>query len=512
MKDQKKTRAQLEDEVQALRQRVDHLERMEAESRDEQEALRESKQRCRSIIEAFDGFIYICSRDHRIEFMNERLIERAGYDATGEPCYRVLHDLDTVCRWCVNEKVFTGETIRQEVLSPKDNHWYYVINTPIVHPDGSVSKLALVLDITERKLAEEKLRESEEKYRLLVLNLPGMVFRGYQDWSVEFIGKEVEELTGYSAEDFNSGKMKWSDVLLEKDIEASKDIFVQALKTDRSYVRDYRIKTRSGKLLWIQERGQIVCDEAGEIQYVDGVFFDITQQKNSGEALRKSSEKFKLFASSVMHDLKSPAVGIRGLADLLHRQYSDSLDQKGKTYCNQILKASEHLAALVEKINSYIAAKESALKIEKIEVKDVLRSIREQFSPRLAERGVEWSEPEVLPEIHADKLSLTRIFSNLVENALKYGGEDLSEIRIGYEEAEKFHIFSVSDDGAGLEESDVEKIFSVFEREEAAGETEGAGLGLTIVKELAEHHGGKVWVEPGEEKGTVFYISVSKTH
>jgi PAS domain S-box-containing protein len=130
---------------------VDITERKRAE-----EALAESGERYRSMVEGFDGLIYICSPEYRIEFMNQRMIERTGRNAVGEPCYRALHDRDTVCEWCVNKRVFQGETVHWEVQSPKDQRWYYVVNTPIRHGDGTVSKQSMIQDITERKKAESE--------------------------------------------------------------------------------------------------------------------------------------------------------------------------------------------------------------------------------------------------------------------------------------------------------------------------------------------------------------------
>src|SRR4030042_4837793 len=143
------------------------LENGTTEHAKKEEALRKSLAEYDAIIEAFDGLIYICSNYYKVEFMNERFIQRTGYNPIGQEVYKALHNLDSICPWCVNKKVFQGETVRWEVLSPKDNRWYYTVNTPIRHPDGRISKMAMIQDITERKKIEEALRESEKRYHTL---------------------------------------------------------------------------------------------------------------------------------------------------------------------------------------------------------------------------------------------------------------------------------------------------------------------------------------------------------
>jgi PAS domain S-box-containing protein len=382
MKEQQKSRRQLADEVASLRLKVAELEELAAEHDWVDQTLRESEERYRAIVEAFDGLIYICSEDYRIEFMNEELIKRTGYDATGELCYQVLHERDSVCPWCVKERVLKGETVRWEIESPKDNRWYYVVNTPIYNADGTISKQAMILDITDRK--------------------------------------EMEE------------------------------------------------------------------------------------------ALEKSAEKIKLFAYSVSHDLKSPAAAIYGLTKRLHDRYKDNLDEKGRRYCDQILRASLHVGALIEKINAYMEAQEAPLKLEELDLKEILQIIKDEFSPRLTIRQINWLEPDSIPHFIADKISLLRVFRNFVDNALKYGGENLSEIIVGYRESDDFHILSVTDNGIGLKGRDYETLFAAFRRDNSSGNVEGAGLGLAIVSEIAERHGGKVWAKPGKNKGATFYISLSK--
>jgi signal transduction histidine kinase len=230
----------------------------------------------------------------------------------------------------------------------------------------------------------------------------------------------------------------------------------------------------------------------------------------ANEALRKEAERVKLFAYSVIHDLKSPAVGLHGVTQLLHRNYGAVLDERGKKYCDLILHSSERLTEMVDQINVFISTKESPVFIQTVNLKEVLKIVREEFASRINGNKISWVEPSCAQEIRADRLSMLRLYRNLVDNSLKYGGEALSRICVQYRENELFHILSVSDDGAGLKDPHKEKLFGVFTRRETSYGIEGTGLGLAIVKEIAERHKGQVWAEPGEKGGMTVSISISK--
>lgn len=218
----------------------------------------------------------------------------------------------------------------------------------------------------------------------------------------------------------------------------------------------------------------------------------------------------KFFSYSVSHDLKSPAIGVYGFAKRLKEKYEEILDKRGRSYCDQILKTAEQMVLLLEKINAYVAVKESPINLEDVNMKEITKEIRNEFSDRLKKRRIRWSEPDILPEITADRLDLVRILRNFVDNTLKYGGDNLHEMRIGYKEDETFHVFSFSDDGVGIKGEDGEKLFKLFQRSETSKGKTGSGLGLAIVKEIAERHRGEVWVETNTKKGVTFYISISK--
>ena len=237
---------------------------------------------------------------------------------------------------------------------------------------------------------------------------------------------------------------------------------------------------------------------------------DITERKRMEKALEENAEKTKLFAYSISHDLKSPLIGIHGLARLLCKRYDELLDDRGKAYCSQILKTSEHAVALVEEINAYIRAREVALAFETVEPLEVLHMIREEFGALLGVRQIAWIEPENIPPIRADRQCLLRVFRNLVDNALKYGGENLTRIEIGYRESEEFHTFTVRDNGVGIKPEHSEKIFEQFQRNETSQGVEGTGLGLAIVKAIVEKHRGAIHVESEPGVHTTFHISIAR--
>ncbi len=237
---------------------------------------------------------------------------------------------------------------------------------------------------------------------------------------------------------------------------------------------------------------------------------EVAARKQAEKALQENSEKIKLFAYSVAHDLKNPAIVICGLTKRLQKIHNRNPDEKNKKLCDQIVKSSEQIATLVETVNSYVATTERPLSIEYVNPAEIIRMIHEEFVAYLKKRRVSWLQPEGIPAIRADRLSLARVFRNLVDNALKYGGEKLTEIEIGYSESDDSHIFSVRDDGVGLKEKSDNDIFSHFTRRETGKNIEGSGLGLSIVKEIAELHHGSAWIEPAARKGVVFCISLSK--
>ncbi|EFK07037.1 ATPase/histidine kinase/DNA gyrase B/HSP90 domain protein [delta proteobacterium NaphS2] len=257
---------------------------------------------------------------------------------------------------------------------------------------------------------------------------------------------------------------------------------------------------------------QIETSADDELKDVATAFNQMAKKRKvAEEKVIESAEKIKLFSYSISHDLKSPAIGIHGLALLLLKQSEHLLDEKCQRTCEQIIQTSALIEELVTHINAFISTREAPLSMEMVPMEGVMEVIRDEVSERLKALGVKLTQPDHLPEIKADRLSMIRVIRNLVDNALKYGGKNLSRIVFDHRENETHHVFSVADDGAGLKEEDLEGIFDAFKRKKSARGIQGTGLGLAIVKEIMARHGGDAWAEAGVEQGVTFYLSISKT-
>jgi PAS domain S-box-containing protein len=480
-----------------------------------EEAIRETEKRYRRLFEESRDAIYLTGRDGKFLDANRALLELFGY--TREEVINRLNALDLYVdpndRDRFQDEIERKGSVRNYKVRfrKKSGKEMVCLLTATVRKSKSGTILGyqgIIRDITEYRRAVTALRQSEARYRAIVEDQTELICRFLPDGTITFIneaycryfGKKRDELMGRSFMPYIPDEDR---IKLEKHI--------AGLSPENPVsTHEHRVIAPNGEIRWQQWTNRMVLDEDGQLIEYQSVGRDITEQKGMEEGLRNSAEKIERFAYSISHDLKGPVIGIHGLTRLLHRHYGPALDERGRTYCKKILDAAEQIDVLVDQINLYMSTKETPLRIEKVKLKDLLKAVRTEFGPRLRPREIRWTEPEGMPDVNGDNLSILRVFRNLIDNALKYGGDELSEIRIGYEDDDKFHIVSVSDDGVKIKTEYSEKIFDLFQRHETSRGIQGTGLGLAIVKEIAQQHGGKAWMESGPERGTTFFMSISK--
>jgi PAS domain S-box-containing protein len=278
MTEDQKTREALLEELAGMDQKIIDLAKSVTKYQRRAEAWRDLWEQFAAIIEAFDGFIYICSQNYEVEFMNQRFIERTGYYPLGQKCYKALHDLEEICPWCVNERVFQGETVRWEVRSPKDNRWYYTVNTPIKHPDGTVSKMAMIQDITARKEMEKALKLAEEKYRGIFDNAVEGIFQSSPDGRFLSVNPALARIFGYgSPEEMLAGI---TDISRQLYVEPQRRADYSKVMQEAGFVKGFEAQMyrQDGSRILVSINARAVKDEAGEVLYYEGFLQDVTDR------------------------------------------------------------------------------------------------------------------------------------------------------------------------------------------------------------------------------------------
>jgi len=479
-----------------------------------EEALLESEKKFREIFEESLDAIFISRHDGVLVDANSAALELFGYTRK-----EAINKLNTLQIYMApeNRKAFQKEIeqngfVRNYAVKfrKKNGEEMDCLLTARVrrNADGHTEGYhGIIRDVTEYKLSESALQESEARYRAIVEDQTEMICRFIPTKTLTFVNEAYCRYLNKKPKDLIGSNFL---SLVHKPDQAEVEKKLRNLSLENPVTTyEHRIKAPDGTLRWQQWTSRMLLTEENHMIEFQAVGRDITEMKLIEEELRESSEKIKLFAYSILHDLKSPVMGIYGLTQLLQKNCQDSLDAKARRYTSQILKSTEIIAALVEQINLFITTKETPLNLEPINIKEILQIIKEEFSTTLNIRRIKWSQPKRLPVIKADRLSILRVLRNLVDNALKYGGDELKEIKIGYQADDGNHILSVYNDGAGIKSEDSQNIFKQFSRQKSA-KVEGTGLGLAIVKEIAERHNGKVWVDSPKSKGATFCLSISK--
>ncbi|PAV04828.1 MULTISPECIES: PAS domain S-box protein [Methanobacterium] len=380
------------------------------------------------------------------------------------------------------------------------------------HLEEQVEERALKLED-----AYETLKEKEIKYRSLYENAPVGIFHSTLDGKYIDVNPELAKLLGYdSPEDLVStaNKASIADIIyVNKDLRPG--FLKSALKDNAWFKTENLYRRKDGKIiigdLSFRDFGK---DENGN-PTLEGFMTDITKRKKAEEKLKetiseleRSNKELESFAYITSHDLQEPLRTIASYAQLIERRYKGKLDSNADEFIEFMVDGSRRMKQMIQGLLDYSRVGTRGHEFTEFESEDALNYALSNLGSAVSEVDAEITNDE-LPVIFADKGQIVRVFQNLIGNALKFRNERVQlKIYISTHKEENEYVFSVSDNGIGLEEQYSDQIFEVFKRLHAIGEYQGTGIGLAIVKRIIDRHGGRVWVdsEPGE--GSTFYFTI----
>ncbi len=386
--------------------------------------------------------------------------------------------------------------------------------------EGTTNRFCFVVeDLTDVRV---KLRSQERKLRSLVANIPGAVFRSIvnDNWKLDFMSDNVESLLGYTPQEFISGAVRFSDLVVAEDYPDLVRAAEIAVEERTSYQAEYRIRNRAGDILWVSERGKVAWDEISQSLVLDGAIFDVTERRNmieelieAREAAMEASQLKSEFLANMSHEIRTPLNGVIGMTELM---LGTPLDPEQRDFADTVLTSADSLLRIINDILDFSKIEAGKLTIERVEIDlaQLAQESGELFAPKAHAKGLELIvdlDESLSASRFGDPVRVKQILANLVSNAIRFTEKGEVTLRIeGTEEGPNWVRLAVRDTGIGIPLDRQSAVFESFTQ--ADGSTTrrygGTGLGLAIVRQLAILMGGRVGLTSCPGTGSTFYVEI----
>lgn len=422
------------------------------------------------------------------------------------------HILKFIAFFCIYKAV-----IQNTLRNPVDSMFFELdmVKNELAEKNYEVSKNNEILkhDIDDLHAVEKLLRKSKAWSRSIFEgSTVGIALLNTNSVVIE-VNPALEQILGYSANEIKN--IGISNITHIDDIENDSRLFddliegnIESYKIEKRYIR------KDNKVIWANAMLSYIQNVGEDFQFIIAMIEDITQQKENEERqqqlvsrLEETNKELDNFAYIVSHDLKAPLRGIGSLANWLLTDYKDKLDEEGADIINLLVNRVERLKNFIEGILQYSRVTRVKENYAEINLNKLIKDVVEMLSPP---ENIKITVDSELPIIMGEVIYIEQIYQNLISNAIKFMDKPQGEINISCSSKEDFWEFSVSDNGAGIDEKYFNKIFMIFQTLQPRDKFESTGIGLSIIKKIVETNGGKIWLESKINKGTTFYFTLPK--
>lgn len=509
----------------ALREARDDLElrvqERTAELEKAKDATAAERQRLYDVLETLPVYVCLLDSDYHMPFANRYFRETFG-ESLGRRCHEFLFNRTEPCEICETYTVMKTRSPHHWYWTGPNGRHYDIYDFPFIDDDGSMLILEMGIDITERKQAEAALkqtlidltRSNEDLWKwgqVFEHARWGIVVSSEDGLSLAFMNPEFAKMHGYTVEELTGRPIP--------------DVYAPEERT--GLIEQIAIANQKGHHIWeskhIRKDGTIfpvlidataVKDEDGNVLYRVVNVQNITERKHSEDVLKRtladltrSNQELQQFAYVASHDLQEPLRNVASCLQLLEKKYKHNLDADADQYIRYAVESSVRMKALILDLLAYSRVATRGKPPGRTDCEQALDQTLNNLTVAISEAGAKITH-DPLPTIRADYNQLLLVFQNLIQNAIKFRRDEPSRAHVSAVKNKDEWVFSVKDNGIGIESQYLDRIFVIFQRLHRRSEYDGTGMGLAIVKKVIERHGGRIWAESQPGVGTTVCFTI----